>query len=209
MKTLELNLKNWFLTINPKAQCYGDLDFICNSLENCNWAYIKHDKEESSNNGHYHLVLCFDNKHSFTSIMKKFKGADIEEMKGAYYQALLYLTHESKDKTPYDRSDIVTNNANWVNSAYERKMINYQYFDKDKMLQYIYEDKIDNIYKFYTMFGYDVLKSEWRTYQNFLIEMNNNVGHAYDSMLESLQKEAYEESESTLIDLEDGEIIER
>lgn len=90
--------RDFFLTINEKAECYQNglatyenmaeyLNSIFSAINYACW------DEEIGDNGnlHLHLFISLENPVSFSSMVKKFRGAHIQPKKGSAYFAMNYI----------------------------------------------------------------------------------------------------------------------
>lgn len=75
------------------------------------WAYIKHDKDITSDGIHYHFYVEFPNPRSWSAVANDLLIPVVSLQKVQSKSGILkYLTHENApDKHHYDQSEIVTN----------------------------------------------------------------------------------------------------
>lgn len=130
--------RNWFITINPNAECYQQFENIINAENVVHYAFIKHKAEnDSENDNHIHLCVEYKDAKTFTSIQNKFVGAHIEQMtyKNMSYQ---YLIHKNdSDKTQYVIDDVITDDKEYF--------INM--LDSDEYIKIDYDTLLDELQK--------------------------------------------------------------
>lgn len=162
----------WFLTINPSAECYNDIENIIKQLNDdyprLEYSYIYHhhkEKDDSDNENHIHLVIYFKGSvKRFTTMCNIFTGAHCEmSNKQRYYRCIQYLIHKNDiNKYQYDRSEILSNIATPIlddilySNGYE-----FDYFDVTLLEDYINDcltSDMRNIYYFIKRFGLDAIK---------------------------------------------------
>lgn len=90
--------RDFFLTINEKAECFQNglatyenmPEYLNSTFSAINYACWD---EEIGDNGnlHLHLFLSLENPVSFSSMIKKFKGAHIQPKKGSAFFAMNYI----------------------------------------------------------------------------------------------------------------------
>lgn len=110
----KIRCRKWFITINPKAECYSKTKEIVEHYKYTHYAMIYHDADEDNeNNKHIHIVIEFKNAQTFEGLKAKFNGADLEQIK-FIYQAYKYLIHlESDNKRKYSIDQVITDNINY------------------------------------------------------------------------------------------------
>ena len=171
MTTKQKQCAYWFMTINPSAECYNQLDEILQDFINQNpsmeYAYIVHthlENEDNENVNHIHLVLYFKGSvKRFKTLQNIFVGAHIEcSNKQRYYRCIQYLIHKNDiNKYQYDRNDIVTNiSAPILDDILICNGYQFDYFDVVLLEDYIEEclsSNMTNIYYFIKRFGLDAI----------------------------------------------------
>ncbi len=169
MNSLEYNkrARNWFLCVQQGAKCFYDVPIICERLNNCSFAYIKHDKETMTNGElvkeeHYHIILNFENARSFQSVTKHFAGAHVEESHNLA-DCAAYLLHNTPSaiaagKKQYLFSEIITNNETAVRAWIGDKGVKYDVFNENKIVEYIFVNHCWSIFEFYSKFGAQIQK---------------------------------------------------
>ena len=172
--------RDYFITINQNAECYGQALDIVKELNYNLYAYILHDKDIIVNeNGqaqlkeqHKHIVIELKNPVSFDSMRNKFKGAHIEmiKYKKTAYQYLLHESPNSHEKYNYDISEIVSNNIESVRVAIEQETT-LELFKEARFLDYII-DGITTPYAFTKRFGLNAYKQYWNSYYD-MIKLSN------------------------------------
>ena len=156
-------VRSYFLTINKNAECFENLeDKLAKTIgTNDYFAYILHDKDTKETGEvvepHYHLLLVFKNARSFETIQRIFIGAHIEETLNIV-SAVNYLIHNGKPKKyNYEKSAIVTNSKNWLESKFQ--VVKREQFIEDKLPYYILVDGYDNYLRLCRRFGASQLPS--------------------------------------------------
>lgn len=180
--------RNWFITINPNANCYQQLGCIIKSEKCLHYAYIKHSAEnESENDGHIHLCIEYKDAKTFTSIQSKFDGAHIEQMqyKNMSYQ---YLIHKNdSDKKQYSIDDVITNDKEYY--------INM--LDSDEYVKIEYDTLIEEINKgnntiiaLTKVFGYYQIKNNLSMVKAFIAEsQHTSILEQYERNVQDLLTE--------------------
>ena len=156
-------VRSYFLTINKNAECFDNLaDLVAKATgPNDYFAYILHDKDTKETGEivepHYHLLLVFKNARSFETIQRSFVGAHIEETLNIV-SAVNYLIHNGKPtKYNYEKSAIVTNSKNWLNSKFQ--VVKREEFIEDKLPYYILVEGYDTYLRLCMHFGASQLPS--------------------------------------------------
>ena len=156
-------VRSYFLTINKNAECFKNLaDLVAKATgPNDNFAYILHDKDTKETGEivepHYHLLLVFKNARSFEAIQRTFVGSHIEETLNIV-SAVNYLIHNGKpNKYNYEKSAIVTNSKNWLNSKFQ--VVKREEFIEDKLPYYILVEGYDTYLRLCRRFGASQLPS--------------------------------------------------
>lgn len=156
-------VRSYFLTINQGASCYGKLeDLLAKTIgTEDNYAYILHDKDTKETgeavSPHYHLLLVFKNPRSFEAIQRIFEGARIEETLNIV-SAVNYLIHNGKqNKYAYEKSAIVTNSPNWIQTKFQ--VVKREEFIEDKLPYYILVEGYDSYLRLCRRFGASQLPS--------------------------------------------------
>jgi hypothetical protein len=90
--------RNWVLTQNYKDEEPKDDNYLLNEIQNFRGiAYTAFQLEQGEEGTkHHHIILCFKDAKSFTTIKRYFPTAHIETMQGTPQQAVNYCT---KDET--------------------------------------------------------------------------------------------------------------
>lgn len=128
-----------------------------------NYAYIKHQPEETEKKAHYHFILCLDNTRTIKSIANRV-GVPFNHMQPirSLRASCRYLIHiDNDDKIQYDLTDVK------VSKAFSRRF--FGAFDDLKTEQ----DIIDDIYNFIDCISYDNFHNCIRQ----LIMFVNNSGY--------------------------------
>ena len=156
-------VRSYFLVINKSAECFDNLaDLVAKEIgPNDYFAYILHDKDTKETGEvvepHYHLLLVFKNPRSFEAIQHVFTGAHIEETLNIV-SAVNYLIHNGKPtKYNYEKSAIVTNSKNWLNSKIQ--VVKREEFIEDKLPYYILVEGYDTYLRLCRRFGASQLPS--------------------------------------------------
>lgn len=147
----KIRSRNWFLTINPNAECYKKIKDIISSYKYNHFAMIYHEKdEENENDQHIHIVLELQNPRSFEAIQSKFIGAHIEQVKFKF-QAYKYLIHlENDNKRKYHVDDIITDNIDYYKECI--KSDEYEKLETQTIFNDIYNG-INTITEFVRKYG--------------------------------------------------------
>ena len=142
-------VRSYFLTINRNAECFANLaDLVAKTIGPSDYfAYVLHDMDTKETGEvvepHYHLLLVFKNARSFDTIQRIFIGAHIEQTLNIV-SAVNYLIHNGKpNKYAYDKSAIVTNSKNWLETKFQ--VVKREEFIEDKLPYYILVEG-DNTY---------------------------------------------------------------
>ena len=166
-------VRSYFLTINKGAECFDNLaDLVTKTIGvNDNFAYILHDKDTKDTGEivepHYHLLLVFKNARCFETIQRLFTGAHIEETLNIV-SAVNYLIHNGKpNKYAYDKSAIVTNSTNWLNSKFQ--VVKREEFIEDKLPFYVLCENCDSFLRQARRFGASQLPTSVITKTNAII----------------------------------------
>ena len=156
-------VRSYFLTVNKNAECFDNLANLVAKATGTNdyFAYILHDKDTKETgeivDPHYHLLLVFKNARSFEAIQRSFVGAHIEETLNIV-SAVNYLIHNGKPtKYNYEKSAIVTNSKNWLNSKFQ--VVKREEFIEDKLPYYILVEGYDTYLRLCRRFGASQLPS--------------------------------------------------
>lgn len=96
---------------------------------------------------HYHIVIRFSASTSFEQVKEKFPYGRIESARNCNH-CIRYLTHiDHPEKTQYSRDDIITNNVDWVNKAFDEKRNVYQLIDENIDTDSYYTDGLNLVKK--------------------------------------------------------------
>ena len=165
--------RSYFLTINKGAECFDNLEDLVAKIVGTNdyFAYILHDMDNKETGEivepHYHLLLVFKNPRSFEAIQRVFKGAHIEETLNIV-SAVNYLVHNGKpNKYAYDKSAIVTNSKNWIDSKFQ--VVKREEFIEDKLPFYVLCENCDSFLRQARRFGASQLPTSVITKTNAII----------------------------------------
>lgn len=169
--------RNWFITINIGAECFGSCLKDVKLLNYSHFAFIRHINEVSTETEkeepeHKHIVLELVNATTFKSIKEHFKGAHIEAInaKKECYRYLLHASAKSNGvKKPYTLEDIVTDSMTYYKSMIAYDPQRYDTFEDALICRYIAEG-IRSPFAFLKRFGIDTLKKYWSTYELILKE---------------------------------------
>lgn len=166
-------VRSYFLTINKGAECFENLaDLVAKATgTNDYFAYIRHDKDIKETGEpvapHYHLLLVFKNARSFEAIQRVFKGARIEETLNIV-SAVNYLVHNGKpNKYAYDKSAIVTNSKDWLESKFQ--VVKREEFIEDRLPYYVLVEHCDDFLRQARRFGASQLHTSVITKTNALL----------------------------------------
>lgn len=150
-------VRSYFLTINKNAECFDNLaDLVAETIgTNDYFAYILHDMDTKETGEvvepHYHLLLVFKNARSFETIQRIYTGAHVEETLNIV-SAVNYLIHNGKpNKYAYEKSAIVTNSKNWLESKFQ--VVRREEFIEDKLPFYILCENCDSFLRLCRRFG--------------------------------------------------------
>ena len=166
-------VRSYFLTINKGAKCFDNLaDLVAKTIGvNDNFAYILHDKDTKDTGEivkpDYHLLLVFKNARSFETIQRLFIGANIEETLNIV-SAVTYLIHNGKPKKyAYDKSAIVTNSKNWLETKFQ--VVKREEFIEDRLPYYVLVEHCDTFLRQSVRFGASQLPTSVITKTNALL----------------------------------------
>lgn len=168
--------RDYFITINEGAPCYGEaLEIVNSKLNKKCWAAIYHDKDkvidEEGNakpkKKHLHIVIELKNPVSFESMRTKFEGAHIETIKykKSAYQYLLHNSPMSHEKYQYAFEEIITDHPEAVKATIESET--FELFKENLFLRYIAEG-IVTPYQFTKRFGLNAYRQYWKPYADML-----------------------------------------
>lgn len=107
---------------------------------------------------HYHLLMCFENARSWSSIKNHFVGAHVQSCISVV-NSFRYLTHDTKEcvargKTKYNVEDVVFSNRGLeFFSSMQGEEINFDFFDPHKIAKYVWIDSMDSYHDFLLRFG--------------------------------------------------------
>lgn len=170
--------RDYFVTVNESADCYGDCLERLKELNFDLYAYIVHDKDTLENQDgtvalkrvHKHFVVELKNPISFRSMQGKFPGAHIETIKykKSAYQYLIHSTANSREKYQYPLDAIVSNNIELVKNSIEFE--DNELFKETQFLRYIVEG-VRTPYQFVKRFGLNAYKQYWKPYSDMLEEL--------------------------------------
>ena len=179
MNFINKRSRTWFLCINKNAECFNNLASILNQQQNVIYAYILHDKDvqtkadenrilknigfgydddlEVMKEVHYHVVLCYENARTWSSVSNTFKGGHVE-VSHSIADCTAYLLHSTpqavlEGKYQYNKEDIITNNMSAVSVWLNQKSLQFEIFDENLIIKYIIFDNCTNIFDFYQKFG--------------------------------------------------------
>ena len=163
--------RNWFLTINQEADCYGKLRSIMidNASTFKHYAYIKHDKDNEEQ-PHFHLCLEYKNARTFTQVKAMFEGSHVEEMeyKNMSYQ---YLIHKNDpQKYQYEIDNVIT-----LEKDYLMLMLNNNEYDKLDTTTLI-----------------EAINSGIHTYTELILKFGLNQVNMYHNLINKLFNEQFE-----------------
>ena len=194
--------RDYMITINKGAKCYGEALEIVKELNLKLFAYIVHDKDVETyqdENGelkqrpkteHIHIVVELNNPVSFNSMQKKFEGAHIEQVryKKSAYQYLIHNSPNSKEKYQYPIEAIISNSIESVKFAIETET--FETFKENMWLRYMCEGT-RTAYQFTKRFGLNVYKQYWKAYKD-MIDMSaedEEMQADIERMMKALQDE--------------------
>ena len=150
-------VRSYFLTINKNAECFDNLpDLVAKAIGPRDYfAYILHDMDTKETGEivepHYHLLLVFKNARSFDTIQRIFIGAHIEQTLNIV-SAVNYLIHNGKpNKYAYNKSAIVTNSKNWLETKFQ--VVKREEFIEDKLPYYVLVEHCDDFLRQARRFG--------------------------------------------------------
>lgn len=107
---------------------------------------------------HYHLLMCFENARTWSSIKNHFSGAHVQSCL-SIVNSFRYLTHDTKDaiargKTKYDIESVVFSPRGLeFFSNMQGEEVNFDYFDANKIAKYVWLDDMDSFHDFLLRFG--------------------------------------------------------
>ncbi|MCQ2325783.1 MAG: replication protein [Paludibacteraceae bacterium] len=202
--------RDYFITINKGAECYGVEEIQKRVLE-CNfklYAYILHDKdklitehlneetgeaytEETPKQEHYHLILELKNPVSFNAMQERFKGAhiDIPKYKKSAYQYLIHNTPNSrKEKYQYPLEQVHSNAIAEVKQIIESET--YELFHENLFVRYIAEGTRTS-YQFAKRFGLNAYRQYWKPYSDMLslVSIDQELQNDLENMTQAIQEE--------------------
>lgn len=168
--------RNFFLEINPGAECFEEMPLNRHSkaermspkFEGTLWvikpafyAFIKHDKDIEEDGSlkepHYHLFIKYKGATTFSAVQKQFPGAHIE-MSQSVVASVQYLTHQNKpEKALYLGDDIITNNKEMLKRYLSIPRL--EEFNKFEIWDYVYADRMFSYTAFCIRFGVDQVKA--------------------------------------------------
>lgn len=183
----------WFLTINPNAKCYNELDDILKRLSVDNplfrYSYITHsvlENEDAFNINHMHLVMYFGKKvKRFETIQNLFVGAHIEfTNRNRYYRCIQYLIHKNEFKGhKYSINDITTNYSfEELTNIIDFEGYEFEFFNSSLISDYILECFRDLPVKhninmcllyFINRFGIDAIKPYYFILKDLILSYND------------------------------------
>ena len=194
--------RDYFVTINEGAKCYGEALEIVKSLNTKLYAAIYHDKDilqEKDENGvitekpkkkHLHIVLELKNPTSFNSMQNKFEGAHIEmpRYKKSAYQYLIHNSRNSREKYQYSPDEIISNDLTAVKFYIESE--DYEIFKENMWLRYMAEGT-RTPYQFTKRFGLNVYRQYWKPYSNMLkeLDVDEEMQHDLEDIETALEEE--------------------
>ena len=107
---------------------------------------------------HYHLLMCFENARTWSSVKNHFKGAHVQSCLSVV-NSFMYLTHNTKEsiekgKTKYSLEEVAFSprGMEFFNSQ-QGEEINFDYFDPHKIAKYVWIDDMNNYHEFLLRFG--------------------------------------------------------
>ena len=173
--------RDYFLTVNEGAECYGDFLERIQNLNVALYGAIVHDRDillnpdgsETPKKTHKHAVVELKNPVSFDSMRKKFPGAHIETIKykKSAYQYLIHSTPNAREKYRYALTDILSNDLPSVKSAIEWETC--ELFKETEFLRYIAEG-VRSPYQFVKRFGLNAYRQYWKPYSDMLAALPND-----------------------------------
>lgn len=151
--------RNWFITINPQAECYIKFKDILNNQKNVlHYAYIYHKADEdNSNDNHIHLCIEYKNQRTFEGMQNIFIGSHIEHMKFKS-QSYKYLIHKGyDDKLQYSIDNVFTNDKDYYSAIIETN--DFERLDTISLLEDIKINNFDTITDFIKKYGINQVKT--------------------------------------------------
>lgn len=166
-------IRNWFLTINDGAECFGEVPQILEKYDNVEYSYILHNKDNEEQ-PHYHVCILFKNARTFECMQRAFKGAHIEVMESKYkcFRYLLHLDDADKYQYPLEEIHQRGNNVEYYSTHDE-----YIKLDTESVLENIANGSIRNIYDAVKLFGI----KQANMYKNIIIELIPQTDKNYTS----------------------------
>ena len=182
--------RNYFIEVNPNAECYNNIEDILVGFNKARFAYILHDKDTLSDGTpklkHYHIVLSFENARGFNSIQSLFKGAHIEVVK-ILSKCIRYLIHKDDDsKFQYDANEIITNDAVFVRGNLLKEnypVLNEAVIVGDILELYRGKALYGGLTYFYITYGNEQTKK----YRQMIVDIMSNH-EALDNLIETLKQ---------------------
>lgn len=163
MEKIKTKTRNWFLTVNQNAECFGSCLELLASYDKCEYSAILHDKDNEEQ-PHYHICIMFDNARTFEQIQKKFVGAHIEVMESKY-SCFRYLLHlDDTNKHQYDIKEVIQRGNN---VEYYSQHDEYIKLDTESVLENIQNGTITCIVDAVRLFGI----KQSNMYRNILKEL--------------------------------------
>lgn len=191
---MENKYRNYFIEVNPGAECYEQVVDIIKSLKNCRYAVILHDKDINEDNTaklpHFHAVLVFTNARSFNAIKDTFKGGHIEVAKHID-KCVRYLVHKDDvNKFQYQPNEIITNDLSFVQINLSK--IDYEELNERVIIQEVIElmkaERLTfGLTYFYLTYGNEQVKK----YRQMIIDLLANR-YAIETLLKTLNSDTEE-----------------
>ena len=194
--------RDFFITINQGAKCYGEALEIVKNLNYKLYGFIVHDADvivETDENGvtkytpkltHIHIMLELKNPVSFNGMLNRFEGAHIEipRFKKSAYQYLIHNTLNSKEKYQYPLERIISNDLQSVKFTIESET--FELFKENNFLRYIAEGT-RTPYQFTKRFGLNAYRQYWKPYADMLenLKVDKEMQIDLDRMQEAIRNE--------------------
>lgn len=164
--------RNWFIEVNPGADCFeekplnagSDQERISPKFEGTIWvlkpifyAFIRHDQDIEDTGEpkppHYHLVIKFAQPKTFQTMQKLFPGAHIE-MSQSVSSSVQYLTHQNQpNKAQYSGNQIITNRPELLTKYLTIPQV--EQFNRFDIWEYVSVDRMFTYTDFCIRFGVD------------------------------------------------------
>lgn len=165
--------RKWFITINPKANCYANIMTILDEVRHSGYIMAVHDKEDEEidyadlENKHYHICLKFQNARSFESMIKKFPGAHIQVCE-YWNRSVQYLCHlNSPQKIQYSYDDLISDLPEEEVKGY-LMLDEYEKLNTENLLLAIQSRQVKDLFDAVELWGVHQVATKYNLIQKLL-----------------------------------------